>query len=182
MVDSERVKGLIEEHFMRRPLMRATDVYKLLYQGVFGVGHIMGKEAWERLQEEAGRIDPEDHLWDPLIEVVSADGSMVRVNLRTFLRRGLPLDRLFKAMKETAVGEDVAENFLSGWRAFNELVEAGIIVVDKGELERLSRELDEDGIRPRHHSEAYRDAYYPAYRVVRWDKAKDAIPDIELKK
>jgi len=182
MVDSERVKGLIEEHFMRRPLMRATDVYKLLYQGVFGVGHIMGEEAWERLQEEAGRIDPEDHLWEPLIEVVSADESMVRVNLRPFLRRGLPLDRLFKAMNETAVWEGVAENFLRGWRAFNELVEAGIIAVDKGELERLSRELDENEIRPHHHSEAYRDAYYPAYRVVRWDKAKDAIPDIELKK
>lgn len=162
--------------------MRATDVYKLLYQGVFGVGHIMGEEAWERLQEEAGRIDPEDHLWEPLIEVVSADESMVRVNLRPFLRRGLPLDRLFKAMNETAVWEGVAENFLRGWRAFNELVEAGIIAVDKGELERLSRELDENEIRPHHHSEAYRDAYYPAYRVVRWDKAKDAIPDIELKK
>jgi hypothetical protein len=180
MVDSERVKCLIEEHFMQRPLMRATDVYKLLYQGVFGVGHIMGEEAWKRLQEEAGRIDPEDHIWEPLIEGISADGSMVRVNLRPFLRRGLSLDSLFKAMKETAALEGVAEDFLRGWRAFNELVEAGIIAVDKGELERLNRELDEDGIRPRHHSEAYRDAYYPAYRVVRRDKVKDAIPDIEL--
>ena len=167
---------------MRRPLMRSTDVYKLLYQGVFGVGHIMGEEAWERLQEEVGRIDLEDHLWEPLIEGVSADGSMVRVNLRPFLRRGLSLDSLFKAMKETAVLEGAAEDFLRGWRAFNELMEAGIIAVDKGELERLNRELDEEGIRPRHHSEAYRDAYYPAYRVVRWDKAKDAIPDIDLKK
>jgi hypothetical protein len=140
----------------------------------------MGETALERLQEEAGRIDPEDHLWEPLIEVVSADGSMVRVNLRPFLRRGLPLDRLFKVMKETAVWEGVAEDLLRGWRAFNELVEAGIIAVDKGELERLNRELDKDGIRPHHHSEAYNEAYYPAYRVVRWDKAKDAIPDIEL--
>jgi len=155
--------------------MRATDVYKLLYQGVFGIGHIMGEEAWERLQEEAGRIDPEDHLWEPLIEEISADGSMVRVNLRPFLRRGLPLDRLFKVMKETATLEGVAEDFLRGWRAFNELAESGIIAVDKGELERLNRELDEEGIRPRHHSEAYRDAYYPAYRVVRRDKLEDAL-------
>jgi hypothetical protein len=135
----------------------------------------------ERLQEEAGRIDPEEHLWEPLIEEISADGSMVRVNLRPFLRRGLPLDRLFKVMKETAALEGVAEDFLRGWRAFNELVESGVIAVDKGELERLNIELDEDGIRPRHHSVAYCEAYYPAYRVVGWDKAKDAIPDIELK-
>jgi hypothetical protein len=180
MVDSERDKGLIQEHFSRRPLMKTTDVYKLLFQGVFGVGHIMGEEAMERLQEEAGRIDPEDHLGEPLIEEITADGSMVRVNLRPFLRRGLPLDGLFKVMKETAV-EGVAEDFLIGWRAFNELVESGVIAVDKGELERLNRELEEDGIRPRHHSEAYREAYYPAYRVVRRDKMEDAIPDIKLK-
>ncbi len=160
--------------------MRATDAYKLLFQGVFGVGHIMGEEAMERLQEEVGRIDPDEHPWEPLIEEISADGSMVRVNLRPFLRRGLPLDGLFKAMKETVALEGVAEDFLRGWRAFNELVESGVIAVDKGELERLNRELEENGIRPHHHSAAYSEAYYPAYRVVRWEKVKDAFPDIEL--
>jgi len=181
MVDSVRVKGLIKEHFERRPLMKATDVYKLLYQGVFGVGHIMDDATWERLQEETGKIDLENHQWEPLIEGVSADGSMVRVNLRPFLRRRLPLEILFKAMKETDGGEGEAADFLRGWRAFNELMESDIIAVNKSELERLNKELDEEGIQPHHHSEAYREAYYPAYRVVRGDKVKDALPDIELK-
>ena len=147
--------------------MRATDAYKLLYQGVFGVGHIMSDLAWERLEDEAGRIEIEDHPWEPLIEDVSADGSMVRVNIRPYLRRGLPLDRLFEVMKESAKGEGDHEDFLVAWTVFRELAETGAVQVDHREVEELDEELREEGVRPHHHSEAYREAYYPAYRVVR---------------
>ena len=167
MASRERVKALIKEHFSRRPLMRATDAYKLLFQGVFGVGHIMGDSAWEWLEEEAGRIEIYDHPWEPLIEDVSADGSMVRVNLRPFLRRGLLLDSLFETMKESAKGEGVPEDFFLAWTVFRELAETGVVQVDQNETEELDSELNEKGCRPHHHSEAYREAYYPAYRVVR---------------
>lgn len=167
MVRRERVEEFIKEHFSRRPLMRATDAYKLLYQGVFGVGHIMGDSAWERLEEEAERIEINDHPWEPLIEDVSADGSMVRVNLRPYLRRSLPIDRLFEAVKESAKGEGDHEDFIVAWTVFRELAEMGVIQVDHKEVEELDVELKEEGSRPRHHSEVYREAYYPAYRVVR---------------
>jgi hypothetical protein len=38
--------------------------------------------------------------------------------------------------------------------------------VDREDLEGLDRELREEGCRPYHHSQAYREAYKPAYRVV----------------
>lgn len=167
MASRERVEALIKEHFSRRPLMRATDAYKLLYQGVFGVGHIMSDSAWERLEEEAGRIEINDHPWEPLIEDVSADGSMVRVNLRPYLRKGLLLDNLFEAMKESAKWEGAPEDFLLAWTVFQELAETGAVQIDQKETEELDVELKEKGGRPHHHSEAYREAYYPAYRVVR---------------
>ena len=167
MASRERVEALIKEHFSRRPLMRATDAYKLLYQGVFGVGHVMSDSAWEQLEEEAGRIEVNDHPWEPLIEDVSADGSMVRVNLRPYLRRGLLIDSLFEAMKESAKWEDAPEDFLLAWKVFQELAETGAVQVDQNETEELDVELKEKGCRPHHHSEAYREAYYPAYRVVR---------------
>jgi hypothetical protein len=167
MASRKRVEALIKEHFSRRPMMRATDAYKLLYQGVFGVEHIMGDSAWERLEEEAGRIKINDHPWEPLIEDVSTDGSMVRVNLRPYLRRGLLLDSLFEAMKESAKGEGAPKDFLLAWTVFRELAETGAVQVDQNETEELDAELKEKGCRPHHHSEAYREAYYPAYRVVR---------------
>ena len=90
MIDKEGVESLIVEHYDRRPLMRATDLYKLLYQGVFGVGHIMDEGALDWLRAEAEKLDIEENPDEPLLEDVSADGKIVRVNLRPYLRRGSP--------------------------------------------------------------------------------------------
>ena len=49
----KRIAELVGEHKAIRPEMRARDAYKLLYQGVFGVGHIMGSGAWDYLQSES---------------------------------------------------------------------------------------------------------------------------------
>ena len=167
MVDRGSIEALLRGHYERRPLMRATDFYKLLYQGAFGVGHIMGDAAWDWLRKEAGGIDLSEHLGEPLVEDVSADGSMVRVNLRPYLRRGLPLEDLFEAMKKTAPQEGPNELFLEAWGVFKDLAASGEVQVDSGELERLEEELLRDGPSTHHHSEAYREGYHPAYRVVR---------------
>ena len=45
MVEKKKVESLITEHFRFRPLMKARDFYKLLYQGVFGVSHIIDEGA-----------------------------------------------------------------------------------------------------------------------------------------
>ena len=147
--------------------MRAADVYKLLFQGVFGVGHILGEGALKRLQEEAESLDIDDHPAEPLIERVSGDGSIVRVNLRPYLRRGLPLGRLYEAMEETSKDRGSPEKFLFAWSVFQELISSGAMEVDGEEFDSLHQELQEEGPRPHHHSETYRDAYYPAYRVVK---------------
>ncbi len=162
----EAIEALLREHFERRPRMRATDFYKLLFQGVFGVGHILGMGARKRLQEEAESIDINSHPTEPLIEKISTDGSIVRVNLRQYLRQGLPLGILYDAMKETAKKQGPTEKFLLAWSVFYELASSGVIKVDDEELDSLNKELQEVGPRPHHHSEPYRDAYYPAYRVV----------------
>jgi hypothetical protein len=167
MVDEDALASLLKEHYERRPLMRATDFYKLLYQGVFGVGHIMGGAARSRLQEEAERINPEDHPEDPFTESVSADGEILRVNLRPYIRRGLDLDELFGVMVESAKDEGDPEEFREAWGVFMELVDAGEIEVEADEIGELVEELDTSGPYPHHHSPEYNEAYYPAYRVVR---------------
>jgi hypothetical protein len=163
----DRVEALIREHFARRPLMRATDVYKLLYQGVFGVAHIMGDDAWNWLEAEAEKLDLDNHLEEPLLEDVSADSSIVRVNLRPYLRRSLPLNKLFSAMKETVHMEVSPEELFEAWAVFKGLVISREVHIDLEEFEALDWELQKEGCRLHHHSEVYREAYHPAYRVVR---------------
>ena len=171
----EAIEALLKEHFERRPQMRATDVYKLLFQGVFGVGHILSEGARKRLEEEAESLNIEDHPAEPLIESVSVDGSMVRVNLRPYLRRGFPLDRLYEVMEETSKDHGFPEKFLFAWSVFHELAGSGTIEVDGEELNLLNVEILKQGPHPHHHSEPYRVAYYPAYRVVKRE-ALERIP------
>ena len=147
--------------------MRVADIYKLLYQGVFGIGHLLGEGAWHRLEAEAGNLCLDDELEESFIEEVSADGSMLRVNLRPYLRQGLPLDKLFSAMEASAHERGEVEDFLEAWSSFKNLVKSGKLSFEEEEIEELDRQLEAGGCPPQHHSEAYRSEYIPAYRVVK---------------
>jgi hypothetical protein len=166
MVSWRRVAELVGEQKAARPEMRARDVYKLLYQGVFGVGHIMGPGAWDYLQGEASSIDPKDQPSDPLLESVSLDGSIVRVNIRPFMRENYPLNKLMEAMRQSDIAGNPAA-FLEAWDAFAELVWSGHLDFEHNEVDTINKALDRAKPQPMHHTQQYRDAYHPAYRVVR---------------
>ena len=170
---SPDVEPLILEHMMLRPLAKAQDIYKLLYQGVFGVGHIVSERAWDILVEEAGRISLTDHSEDPLIEPVSPNGSMVRVNLRQYINGGGDLETLFKVMVESGVHKGEEKVFLEYWNQYKKLVDDGLFSASKGEIDELDTLIQQEGIRLRHHTEQYREAYYPAYRVVSMEAFRD---------
>jgi len=157
-------------------MMEAVDVYKLLFQGVFGVGHLMHGEARHRLQSEAEGLDLDEQPDEPLIEEISIDGDMVRANLRPYLRRKLPLDKLFEAMKASSP-ENGAEEFLRAWKTFRALVDTDRLNFPKEDVEELSQGLGLGEIPARHHSEAYRKAYSPAYRVVKRSEIRLILSD-----
>jgi hypothetical protein len=158
--------SLIIEHLIRRSEAQPRDFYKLLFQGVFGVGHIISDRAWDILVEEAGRIDLGDHLDDPLFEPVSPDGLMVRVNLRQYLNMGGDLETLFRVMMESGKVQGDVEVFLEYWGQFKKLVSEGKLAYSQRDIQRIDDVIKRDGVKPMHHTEAYREAYYPAYRVV----------------
>ncbi|MGD9367977.1 MAG: hypothetical protein PVH87_19915 [Desulfobacteraceae bacterium] len=74
---------------------RLMDIYKCLHQGEFGVGHTIDHPEGfkQRLYQETMGGAAEDHVGEPAVESVSADGKMLRIHLR-------PLKRLY--------GDDVA--------------------------------------------------------------------------
>lgn len=163
---SNELRNLIVEHVRRRPESEARDIYKLLYQGVFGVGHIISDRAWDVLVEEANRINLGEHLEDPLLEPVSPDGEMVRVNLRQFVNLGGDLRVLYDVMMKSSEHKGDACLFLGYWSSFKEMVKRCEVEFSMGEIEALDELIRVEGVRPRHHTESYRAAYYPAYRVV----------------
>lgn len=180
MVNRESISRLLMEHQKRRPLMRGTDFYKLLFQGIYGVGHIMGEGARGWLVKESEKLDLQKRADESFTENASADGEVIRVNLRPYMRRGLPLEELFMAMRETAQIEGSSEAFMDAWGILKEMVNIGELSIAPDEINTLDKELEEKGIVPHHHSEDYRRAYDPAYRVVRrsaFEKNVEKIAD-----
>jgi len=160
------VRRLVNDHLKMRPAMQVVDVYKLLFQGVYGVGHLLSKDAKSYLLDEAAKIRVEDHQEEKLIESISPDGEIIRVNLRPFLRKKLSLTVLFEAMIRSNVDGD-ADTFLDRWRSFVDLVETGELPFSKCEVKELDIKIKPGQIKPMHHSQKYREEYYPSYRVIK---------------
>ncbi len=166
LMDSWKLVGdLVSSHLIIRPKMRARDAYKLLYQGVFGVGHIMGPGAWDYLKREGESLDLAYQPEESLMESVSLDGSVVRVNLRPFLRGGYPLKSLMDAMKASTI-QGRASEFLELWDAFAELVFRGRLTINSADVNEINKSLNRIIPQPMHHTLEYREVYHPAYRVV----------------
>ena len=69
-------------------------------------------------------------------------------------------------MKNSASYRGDPTNFLYYWSVFKVLVEDGSLNMSLDEFQLLNEVIENEGIKPRHHTESYRQAYYPAYRVV----------------
>lgn len=151
-----------------RPDLEVVDVYKMLFQSVFGIQHILHDKAKRYLEEELSTLEMQKSSDEPLIENISVDNVMVRVNLRPFKMRSLSSDKLFLAMvtsaKET---RGTQKAFLKLWNRFKSLVEAGKLNFDRSSLGDFDRKVKKENYPPYHHSERYRRSYRPAYRVVK---------------
>lgn len=140
----------------------------MLFQSVFGIQHILHDEAERYLEEELSTLEMQKSSDESLLEKISIDNVMVRVNLRPFKMRGLSSDKLFSAMVTSAEEpKGTQETFLKLWNQFKSLVEADRLKFDKSNLENFDRRVKKENYPPFHHSEQYRKFYRPAYRVVK---------------
>lgn len=162
------LEELVRWHQRLRPDLEVVDVYKMLFQSVFGIQHILHDKAKRYLEEELSTLEMQKSSDEPLIENISVDNVMVRVNLRPFKMRGLSSDKLFLAMV-TSVKEPkgTQKAFLKLWNRFKSLVEAGRLNFDRSSLEDFDKKVEEEKYPLCHHSERYRKLYRPAYRVVK---------------
>jgi hypothetical protein len=155
-------------HLDSHPMAGAEDLYKFLHQAVYGPAHAIANsedaKAW--LERELENLGP-PRLDEPPCEKLGGAPPLVRVNLRPFSAGGGDPDLLLQAFVVSANrdrgGRRRMEAVLSLAASYVQCAGRGELAP---ELERLSAELSEQGYPPIHHSEAYAEAYAPAYRVV----------------
>ena len=172
------IQQLIQTHLTKYPLMELTDAVKLLYQNGLGPGHMVTDEAgslkrlceeWENCINQKGREKGTAFeggeicgQWETLSSFAEPIGNgLVRVYLHGLKKEELPiLNAMFCQTANRMQGsrKKFIENL--GFLSF--------FFPNSGDF---LREYEKQGYPPISHSTPYRQAYHPAYRVVRQSHA-----------
>ena len=167
------LKDVLLTHFDRYPLMTPQDAVKLIYQQEFGPEHLIrdpGKALAALRKEMVGlEADAAEPLYEPI------GNGLCRLNLRPCMARGIPAEDICRMFCETAqsVSGD-RKRFRQGLRELRALAEAEETPFDAVELDLFLAQYP-DACPAVRHSEAYRAAYRPAYRLVLQKKIKDDL-------
>lgn len=164
------VLKLVQFHLSIKQNLAVQDVYKMLYQANFGVEHLLSDTANVRsyLLKEMATMDTTVE-GETLVERISTDGEVVRINLRPFRKENRDPELLLRVMFASAAARKPDTLlFLRQWREFRDLVRYGLLNFPISEVERLSAAVEAGEIAPMHHSAEYKVANRPAYRVVVW--------------
>jgi len=155
---------ILREHAYRYPLMEPTDAVKLVYQHVMGPGHMVPdpQTSLARLKAELEET-PSDFV--PLTEDLG--GTLVRLNLAAMEAAGLTAEGVNRLFVETANEvRGSRETLLEGLNELRKVCAEGVFAFDSDALEVYLKDYAAKDYPAVSHSEAYRAAYEPAYRVV----------------
>lgn len=167
------MRPFLVEQFAAHPSMTPRDAVKLCFQAAFGAEHSLEDlEGARRYFDDEFQSTPASDA--PLYERISEDA--IRVNLSAWKARGLRGEWLFRLFARSA---RIRTDPKKAQAAFIASVKATEVIARNGEapftlaswlLYRTAYETG--GVRAVHHSEAYRQAEKPAYRVVRAQYAR----------
>lgn len=159
----EELERILRAQARLRPGMEPTDAVKLIYQNEFGGGHMIRDEeaCMACLRRE---YDGVDHDPSMLREEPIGNG-LVRVNLSAVEPWEVEdLGRAF--IRSAGAHRGTMEVFLRKLEVLERLTGEGIFSFDDAALREYLGSYREAGYPAVSHSETYRRAYGPAYRVV----------------
>lgn len=160
----EELKQILAQHANRYPLMEPTDAVKLIYQNEFGGGHLIRDEAscLHYLQAEYEAV--EKRAGAPKTEEIG--NGIVRVNLGPLSLEELEqLGRAFILSAQAHKGS--MELFRRKLESLREAAKEGLFSFDLAALDGYLAAYCDAGCPMVSHSEQFRSAYRPAYRIVR---------------
>lgn len=143
--------------------MQPTDAVKLIYQNEFGGGHLITDEqhCLEYLCREYNSVEPDPTRmrYEPI------GNGIVRVHLAAVPPE--ELDALGRAfIRSAAAHHGSVEQFRDKLSLLCRLTETGCFAFSVQELNTYLAAYESDGYPAVSHSQVYRNAYHPAYRIV----------------
>lgn len=156
---------ILQAHAKKYPLMAPCDAVKLIYQNEFGGGHLVTDSARSlaRLRFEYDSV-PHDGT-APLLEEIG--NGLVRVMLGALLPDEYSLEALNEDFVRSAAEHSGSKaTFLEKLELLRTMTRQGAFPFTPQELEEYLTSYISAGCPMVSHSEGYRAAYRPAYRVI----------------
>lgn len=168
------MKSTLLSHVRRYPLMEPRDAVKLIYQNEFGGGHLIrdaeGCMAYLS-REYASTVQKPDA---PLAE--SIGNGMVRIHLAALDAHHFSVQELCDIfIRSSSRHRGNMDAFQAKLLVLKELTQAGNMPFSPEALDEYLAACEKAGFPAVSHSEAYRSAYHPAYRVVEASLLPDAF-------
>ena len=161
----EELEELLRQHAARYPQMEPRDAVKLIYQNEFGGGHLIRdpEACGAALQREYEAVTQDGNV--PLLEDIG--NGVVRVMLRALEGRGYGIEQLQQDfIRSSREHPGSPERFLKKLDVLRKVTAAGVFSFTQQELEGYLEGYKKAGYPMVSHSDRYRQAYKPAYRIV----------------
>lgn len=168
-------EDILARQYARHPQMALADLYKFIHQAALGSEHAVADTAMARrwMDDEIATLS--DGLPEPLLDPLTPDGRLARVHLRPYLAEGGSPEDLLQAFVQTAnTYHGSKEQLRAYWQTAETMAEAGDLPFPPDTMAVFIARMAEAGYPAVHHSDAYNEAYHPAYRVV----AVDLLPGL----
>ena len=161
----EPLEQVLRRHARKYPMMQPTDAVKLIYQNVFGGGHLIrDPEACRNALQREYECTPQDpHA--PLLE--SIGNGLVRVMLNAVHANNYSIRQLGEDfIRSSQEHKGNLNGFLIKLEILRKVTASGVFEFTLEELETYLDKYKSAGYPMVSHSEQYRQAYNPAYRIV----------------
>lgn len=148
------------DFYAKYPLSTTQDYLKLLFQAEYGCEHILGSYVLNYVNSE---LDESNNTDTQLVEPISEQ--YCRVHLSEYKRKGYLSEVLAKCMLKVK-SSGASDHLNAQIDNFLQLVDSGSINLNSNEAHLQVQQYRKLGCPPVRHSEAFRNAYQPHYRVI----------------
>ena len=172
MENTNKTRELLVSHYNTYPKLEVADIFKFIFQSAFGCEHLVSSKerALNYIKEELKRVSA-----DEAPRVDKLDGDYSRVYLSCLNDEVTPEVMAKYFCLSAKIEPDGKEKLLEKIAVARELILDGTIALSLSDFDELHEKWREAGYPAIHHSEAFREAYHPAYRVIANEYLKHLI-------
>ena len=172
MENTNKTRELLVSHYNTYTKLEVADIFKFIFQSAFGCEHLVSSEerALNYIKEELKRVSA-----DEAPRVDKLDGNYSRVYLSCLNDEVTPEVMAKYFCLSAKIEPDGKEKLLEKIAVARELILDGTIALSLSDFDELHERWREAGYPAIHHSEAFREAYHPAYRVIANEYLKHLI-------